>query len=276
MQERGWFDGAGECARVLAAETSEDVIEGSGFGGSWPLVVSDDSVLAPAMPVAVGIERESGNDGEYHRRSEAIWREAVGSEEPFLTTDQSAPPPGQPFDLLWFGEHERFALRSGFLEVSDLFGELRVPARPDLLERLLLRRKRLPPEILKPLHLNEVEGAQTIEVRRPALLSSRAQFLDPIAFLTARTDVESALQEGDLIALRTVRGTEGAFEVLEHTSGWRLVLRSGTYMFTRIDLEKSGPALSVRAFLTDELDGLAPGVRGRLIFDLRSDLVAIG
>jgi hypothetical protein len=253
-----------------------DICYGSGFGGTWPLLEDEERILAPAMPAAVGTQRESGSDGEYRRDSGSVWRVAVGAEDLFLTTDESQQPPGRPFDLLWFGESERFTLRAGYLEISDLFGELRVPADQDLLERLLVRSRRLHPEELSSLHWADRDGPQTIEVRRPSIVSTSAEATDPVVFLAARIDVEHQREVADQIVIRTIDGTQSSFEVQEHATGWRLTLRSGNYVFTDINLEKTESTLSVRVTLASSLDGMAPGMRGRLVFDLRSDLVALG
>jgi hypothetical protein len=58
--------------------------------------------------------------------------------------------------------------------------------------------------------------------------------------------------------------------------GWSLILREGAYVFTEIRVERRGAALCVIATISDRIDGLAPGMRGRMIFDLRADLVALG
>jgi hypothetical protein len=276
VEERGWFDGAAECARALAAETRMEIIDGAGFGGTWPLLVSGERMLAPAMPVSVGRQRESGSDGEYRRESGAIWREAVGLEDLFLTTAVAQRPPGRAFELLWFGEFERFTVRSGHLEISDLFGELRVPAHRPLLEKLLMRRRRLSSQVIASLGWAEHEGPQTIEVRRPAILSPDAPSVDPVAFMSTRADVARARESGDHIWIQTVAGEESSFAIREQASGWRLTLSRGSYMFTNIQLEKSETALKLQATLAGDLDGMAPGIRGRLVFDLRSDLVALG
>lgn len=273
--ERGWFEGVGECARALAAAARMEIVQGRGFGGSWPLLVGDTTILAPAMPVAVGTQRESGSDGNYRLIGDTVWREAVGFEDAFLTSDDSQSPPGHPFDLLWFGESERFTLRSGFLEISDLFGELRVPASAELLENLLVRGRRLHPDVLSSLRYTNHAGEQTFEVRRPLILNANARSLDPRAFLSVRADVEHAREVADRIVVRTVDGAESVFEIQELASGWRLTLLSGNHALASIQLERGETTLSIRATLASDRDGLSPGMRGRIIFDLRSDLVAL-
>jgi hypothetical protein len=253
-----------------------DISCGRGFGGSWPLLEGEERTLAPAMPAAIGTQGVGARDGEYRREGDSIWREAVGVEDLFLTADDSQPPPGHPFDLMWFGESERFTLRAGFLEISDLFGELRLPADQDLLERLLVRGRRLHPDVLSSLQWPARDGPQTIEVRRPAIVSAGAKAMDPVIFLAARIDIEHLREVADRIVVRTVDGKEGSFETQENATGWRLTLRSGDYVFSDIHLERTESTLSVRASLARNIDGMAPGIRGRLVFDLRSHLVALG
>lgn len=274
--DRGWFWGARECARVLANEAGMEVTRGRGFGGTWPLLEGEEGFLAPAMPAAIGTQRECGSDAEYRRDGDSFWREAVGAEDLFLTTNGSQPSPGYPFDLLWFGESERFIVRAGFLEISDLFGELRLPADQNLLERLLVRGRRLHPDVLSSLAWPDREGPQTIEVRRPSIVSTSAKATDPVIFLAARIDVEHLQEVGDQIVVRTVDGEESSFKAREHATGWRLTLQSGNYVFTDIRLERTESTLSLRASLASNIDGMALGMRGRLVFDLRSDLVALG
>ena len=47
-------------------------------------------------------------------------------------------------------------------------------------------------------------------------------------------------------------------------------------MLNEIRLDHTSNMLILSATLDPRIDALAPGMRGRLIFDLRSDLVALG
>jgi hypothetical protein len=217
-----------------------------------------------------------GVDGEYRLDERGIWREAAGVEERYLTVDRSQPAPGAPFDLLWYGESERFMVRDGALEIEDLFGVLRLPASPQRLDRMLLRPRRLEREVLADLRMTDRKGPQTIEVRRPAILSNSDRWRDAAGFLTARTDIESARPRGAVIEARVVGGATAIFGSDEDEDGWRLRLRKGSYVFSEIHLAHSAKTLSLCATLDADLDGLAPGIRGRLIFDLRTDLVTVG
>ena len=272
----GWFQGPKECARVLTDMAPMELAAGSAFGGRWPLLVGSGWTLAPALPVALRTEGVVTNDGEYRWDRQGVWREAVGVEELYLTSDGSQPAPGEPFDLLWFGDSERFTVRDGVLEIEDLFGMLRVPATAGLLERILIRAKRVDPAVLSSLDPADSTQPQTIEVRRQAILSADERLLEPAIFLGARADVESAHIRGDNIEVQTVGGATVIFALEEFESGWRLTLRNGSYAFNRIRLEQRAATIGVRVTLDDGLDALAPGMRGRIIFDLRSDLVALG
>jgi hypothetical protein len=272
----GWFQGPNECARVLTDMAPMELAAGNGFGGRWPLLVGSGWTLAPALPVALRTEGVVANDGEYRWDRQGVWREAVGVEELYLTTDGSQPAPGEPFDLLWFGDSERFTVRDGILEIEDLFGKLRVPATAGLLERILIRAKRVDPAVLSSLDTADYTQRQTIEVRRQAILSAYERLRDPATFLGARADIESAHIRGDRVEVRTVGGATVIFAFEEFENSWRLTLRNGSYAFNRIRLEQRAATIAVRVTLDDGLDALAPGMRGRIIFDLRSDLVALG
>jgi hypothetical protein len=273
---RGWFLGADECARVLATEAQFDSCEGGGFGVGWPILRGGTWTVAPALPVAVSEEMAIGVDGEYRPDASGVWREAGGAEDLFLTPELSPPAPGAPFDLLWFGDFERFTVRGGTLEIEDLFGVLRTPVSQQLLDRLLVRSRRIEGEALAGLSMIDREGPQTIEVRRAEDLSQDDRWRDASCFLTARTDIETATPRGAIIEARVVGGATAIFGHEEDEDGWRVTLRDGRYVFTEIRLSRRAKTLSLCATLESEIDAMAPGMRGRLIFDLRTDLVTLG
>jgi hypothetical protein len=273
---RGWFSGAAECARILATQARLETLEGGGFGAGWPILKGGAWTVAPALPVAVGGETAVGVDGEYRGDGMGVWREAGGAERLFLTPDLSQPTPGRPFDLLWFGDFERFTARDGTLEIEDLFGILRVPARPHLLDRLLVRSRRMDGEALLGLPMIDRDRPQTIEVRRPADLSHDDRWRDASRFLASRANIENATPRGAVIEARVVGGATAIFECDEDDDGWRLMLRKGKDVFTEIHVSHRSKTLSLCATLDDEIDAMAPGMRGRLIFDLRADLVTLG
>ena len=273
---RGWFSGATECARILATKARLEILEGGGFGASWPILRGEVWTVAPALPVAVSGETAIGVDGEYRGDATGVWREAGGAERLFLNPDISQPTPGRPFDLLWFGDFERFAVRDGTLEIEDLFGVLRVPANPQLLDHLLVRSRRLDGEALAGLPMIDRDRPQTIEVRRPADLSHADRWRDASNFLASRANIESATPRGAAVEARMVGGGTAIFECDEDEDGWRLTLRKGKDVFSEIRVGHRAGSLSLCATLDDEIDAMAPGMRGRLIFDLRADLVSLG
>ncbi len=140
--ESGWFLGADECARVVAEYAGLAVFDGGAFGRRWPALSGDGGWAAPGLPVAVGDEPNTGVDGEYRRADGDIWREAGGVEALVLTSAGDREPPGARFDLLWFGDYERFLVREGVLEIEGLFALFRMPAANALLDRLLVRTHR--------------------------------------------------------------------------------------------------------------------------------------
>ncbi len=231
--------------------------------------------MAPALPVAVGRETVLGCDGEYQQRADGIWREVAGAERLYLGPDPSRPAPGEPFDLLWYGDAERYLVRRGVLEVEDLFGRLSAPATIDCLERLLCRGRRVDAAVLSGLPEADGNGVQTVEVRRPAALATASRWCDPATFLSARTDITRTRFDGGRLEGRTVGAETVVFEVERRAEGWRLILCSGGYAFTEFDLACHDDEIVLTAELDDCIDALAPGLRGRLVFDLRSDLVAL-
>ena len=273
---RGWFQGSAECARILAARTGLEVCRGGGFGGCWPLLREAGCVVAPALPVVVGEGAATGPDGEYSIDTAGVWREAVGIREPYLVGDTSLPAPGAPFDLLWFTAAERFLVRGGMLEIEDLFGALRVSAKPWLLDRILIRPRRIESGLLSSLPPAASEEAQVIEVRRPVALSTNDRWRDAASFLAARADIECARRRGASLEAQVIGGHEVTFDVEDGPAGWLLTLRTGGYVLTEIRLGRAAMTLGLSATLDPRVDAMAPGMRGRLIFDLRSDLVALG
>ncbi|MCK5375449.1 MAG: hypothetical protein KAJ97_00105 [Acidobacteria bacterium] len=272
----GWFHGVGECLEVLTAIVGGNLVSGGAFGGPWPLLARDGWLVAPALPVAVGTTPVVGTDAEYSQREPGVWREAAGLEELIIATDGRGPVPGGAFDLLWFGDNERYVVHGGALEVEDLFAVVRVPATPALLDRMLLRARRVEEDLLHGLRWADDAFPAEIEVRRSSALSSEERWRDARLVLETRTDVRSAQQRSDEVAAETEHGDEVVFALEEGREGWRLDLREGTYPFTALALRRRGEMLCLRATLDSAVDPLAQGMRGRLAFDLRSDLVALG
>lgn len=274
--ERGWYLGAAECALDLARATGCAVTGARAFGGDWPVIHGDGWLVAPALPLALPWSGGEGVDAAYAWRDHAVWREAAGIEEPFLTTSASGPGPGTAFDLLWFGDCERYTLRRGTLAVEDLFATVEVPADRGTIERLVVRARRVDPAVLDGLVFAAAGGPTTITVNRAVELNRGGDWRDAERFLRARADVERTDRGGDRVVAHTAGGSSPVFSCEDRLDGWVLKLIAGDYPLTGLEMSRRGETLSLSADLHPAIDPLAPGMRGRLAFDLRSDLVSLG
>ncbi len=272
----GWFLGAAECAAVLSENPKTQIDAARAFGGRWPRISDGETVIAPAVPVALGASAVEGVDAEYLLQDNELWREAAGAPHLLLATDEDPRLQTEPFDLLWFGPSERYLLRRGVLEIEDLFARLRTGASSGLLDRLLIRGRRLPTEMLDGLQAASETLKTEIEIERPVALLGGDRWRDPGLFLASRADVNEVRRTGSTIEIASVHGEQVLFEAEEHGAGFSLQLTRGSYPLTAISLGLSEETLVLRAAVDDRVDVFAPGMRGRLIFDLRSDLVALG
>ena len=273
---RGWYRGAAECALDLARATGCGVTSARAFGGDWPVIHGDGWLVAPALPLALPWSGGEGVDAAYVWRDHGVWREAVGIEEPFLTTSASDPAPGTAFDLLWFGDCERYTMRRGTLAVEDLFAVVELPAVRGTIERLVVRARRVDPEVLDGLVFAPAGGPATITVNRAVELNRSGDWRDAERFLRARADVERTDRSGDRLVAHTAGGSSPVFSCEDQPDGWVLKLVAGDYPLTGLEMSRRGATLSLSADLHPAVDPLAPGMRGRLAFDLRSDLVSFG
>jgi hypothetical protein len=204
-----------------------------------------------------------------------VWREAAGAERLFLTTNAADPAPGAPFDLLWFGDGERYTLRHGILEVDDLFAAVELPVDHATLERLLVRERRVDAAVLDGLDLDRPDAPALITVNRAAELNPVETWRDPERFLRSRVNIELSQRRGDRIDAETVGGTPVTFLCEDRADGWTVRLEAGAYPMTALSLRRRKATLSLSVVLHPDVDPLAPGMRNRLAFDLRSDLVAL-
>ena len=145
--------------------------------------------MAPALPVVLGAAEISGPDGSYELRDRVVWREAIGETRPFLFTSPQTTTADRGPDLLWFGEGERAAIRERMLEVEDLFSVFRVPATMLLLERYLLRPRRVDRGAIEDVALAERDAPAEVEVRRPIDLVPGEEWRDHVRVLSARVDL---------------------------------------------------------------------------------------
>lgn len=240
------------------------------------MVHGDGWLVAPALPLVLPASGGDGVDGAYVWRDRAVWREAAGAEKPFLTTSDADPIPGSSFDLLWFGDCERYTLWNGTLAVEDLFAVVELPGDRRTIERLLVRARRVDPAVLDGLVFAPAGGPATITVNRAVELIPGEGWRDPERFLRGRADVERTDRRGGRITAHTARGTSPVFRSDDGVDGWALVLDAGDYPLTGLEMCLRGATLSLSANLHPAVDPLAPGMRGRLAFDLSSDLVGLG
>jgi hypothetical protein len=273
--ESGWFAGEGECVRVLAEVYHGTTRRGAAFGGPWPFLEAGNWLLAPAVPTLVGDRGTSGPDGEYRLQNGQVLREAVGQEQPLLATDPADSVPGKSFDLLWFGEGERFLARDGVLEIEDLFSLLRLPLDLGMVDRFLLRARRVEPTVAHDLVVTGSETLPTMEVRRDLATFSSDVWRDPCRLYSARVGVRSAERIHDQLVVEMDSDRRVVFNIVEDRNGWSAFTWEGSFLFQTLALIERGGVLSLTGTLSRSLDPLEPGLRGRLAFDLNADLVAL-
>ena len=275
--ESGWFAGPSECARVLGRLFRGTTARGGAFGSPWPFSrrpawwsrqhcrwrrreMSSRGRMAP-----IGSARASC--GARRRASaERCWRPAAarrrrtragsiccGSERPSGTccgaeasrwrtcSPGSASRPRGSSSSGWWFEASASTLRHSRASPSGT-GRHRRRSR-------CAGRAGLVPESL---------------------------WRDPAAVLGRRVDIRRVERRGDEITAETRRDATVMFRLVEEPRGWRLFTWDGDYPFRTLALHERAGSLSYSATLGPELDPLGPGIRGRLAFDLRSDLVALG
>jgi hypothetical protein len=274
VEPRG-YENVPACARRLVRATGAEVATARAFGGEWPVVRGEGWLVAPALPLCLTAAGGDGPDAGYRLSGGSVWREAAGAERLFLTTNAADPAPGAPFDLLWFGDGERYTLRHGILEVDDLFAAVELPVDHATLERLLVRERRVDAAVLDGLDLDRPDAPALITVNRAAELNPVETWRDPERFLRSRVDIELSHRRGDRIDAETVGGAPVTFLCEDRADGWTVRLEAGDYLMTALSLRRRKATLSLSVVLHPDVDPLAPGMRNRLAFDLRSDLVAL-
>ncbi len=273
--ESRWFAGPGECHRVLGQLFRGSTSRGSCFGSPWPYLEAGGSLVAPALPVVATRAERTGTDGQYDLADGVVWREAAGFRRPFLGLHGSDDGRGEGFDLLWFGDAERYLVSAGRLEVEDLFSVLRLKASRAAVERMLVRRLRVDEDVIAGVTFSDEATIPELEIRRPLELTGSDSWRDPAVLMNGRADILSARRHGDELLARTQADRGVEFKVVEDRTGWRLFAWNGDYPYRTIDLHEKEGHLCLSVTLDDGLDPLAPGVRSQLAFDLRSSLVAL-
>ncbi len=272
--ESRWFAGPAECQRVLGQLFRGSTVRGSCFGLTWPCLQGAGAMVAPALPVVARSAEQTGPDGQYDVTDGVVWRESAGARRPFIGRD-GVTGHGSGFDVLWFGDTERYLVSAGLLEVEDLFSVLRVNASREQIERLVVRRLRHDGDVLTGVFFSEEKSVAELEVRRPKELASSDSWRDPAVLIGGRADISSVTRHGDELIARTHADRGVEFKVVEDHTGWRLFAWNGDYPYTTIDLHEKDGHLCLSVALDEAIDPLAPGVRSQLAFDLRSDLVTL-
>ena len=182
---------------------------------------------------------------------------------------------GFAFELLWFGDGERFMVSDGVLEIEDLFSTLRLGVSRSWLEASLVRKMRVDERILEGLEVAAAGRRPEIEVRRPVELVAGGRIPDPEALLRARAGVRRVDRRGDEITVSTEDDRRVVFNVAQERDGWRVFLWDGESPYQVLTLSLANRHLRLTAALGDEIDPMAPGVRVQVAFDLRSDLITL-
>jgi hypothetical protein len=274
--ESGWFAGAGECVRVLAEVYHGRAGRGTAFGGSWPYLEVGDRLLAPAVPVVVKEAETKGPDGAYRLQDGAVWREAVGQDQPMLDISGSPVVLGGRFDLLWFGHRERYLVRGDTLEIEDLFSLMRMPLESRFLDRFLPRVRRRDVTVVADLSFAGSTRQPTVEVRRHREMVHGETWRDPRRLISSWAGVRGVERSGDHIIVERDRDEQVVLNVVEERDGWRAFGWEDAFSFQGLALLQHDDVLSLTGTLSRELDPLTHGLRERLAFDLNADLVALG
>jgi len=274
----GWFSGPTECARVLESLCRTAASEATAFGGSWPVVKTPLAVVAPAIPLLVGPDEREGPDGVYRRRATSIYRESGGCDREVVTWGER-PPSGREMNdrpqLLWFDDTARFLVHGGLIVIEDLFSCAFTQYRAEILDRLLVRARGTPSEVVNNLPEASTATPAAVEVRRPFTLVDDAPWFDAEVVLACRAETESITRQGDRILINTVDRPMITLTVTEDENGWRARSQTEGSPIRSTSLHRDGDVVVYRVELAETVDLLRGGLRGRITFDLVSDLVTL-
>jgi hypothetical protein len=98
---------------------------------------------------------------------------------------------------------------------------------------------------------------------------------DPRRYLETRAEASGVAAEGDRYVVKLHSGGRVVFQAAPNSEGWCLRREDGQHPFSAIVLAADGENLELTVELDETIDPMAPGVRGRLAFDLQADLVAL-
>lgn len=247
------------------------------FGRSTGAILTDGHLVAPGLAVAVPDHgEEEGPDAVYSRDDGVVRREAGGTQTVALRLESSVDPsdPADGAQLVWFGPAERWVYAAGRLFVEDLFSTLAMPCDPALLERLVVRGRRTEAAVVAGFDM-AATGEAEIAVRRDVDLVPAESLRDPASWWHHRADLERPRAKGDRVSLDSAWGGSLELSVALDADGWTVTRLSGRHPFVRVALARESDTVVLRGELDPAIDPLAPGMRGRLAFDLHADLVAL-
>jgi hypothetical protein len=263
--QRGFWCGVAEAAAEMERLLGVEPMDATAFGGNWMAARLGEGVVAPAIPVAATPEEQQAAGGAYRTTPEGdVLLDGGLGEVPVLTREASHASPR--VELVWFDDMARWTVGDGVLEIQDLFSRLRVAATRERLEHQLVRRRRVAPTILESVVLSEDDGPARLAVARPS-----KRRLTPEGLLGARLDLEGVRIEGGTISADHVAGTRLQFQVTATDADcWCLECTGDPRGIESISVSPE----RVEAHLATDRDPLTPGLRMRMAFDLRADLMA--
>jgi hypothetical protein len=273
----GWTTPDHEAERLHGALGGE-LLEGGAFGRPWPVVRHGvEAVSAPGLPAAVTSEPSDGPDATYDLTGGDVWRTTARGRERVLAVTAPQDPPGRPVDLLWFEDTTRWTVFDGVLEVEDSFSRLTVPVARTVLDRLLVRARRVDPAALEGVPTRDSAARDArLEVWREAGLVAADVADRPELLLGRRPELTAMERRGSTLYAGGLDGDEVVLDVSSDPTGWTVQRRQGRLPFERLQLARVDDRIRLSADLAGDVDGLAPGARQRLAFDLFADLVAAG
>jgi hypothetical protein len=98
---------------------------------------------------------------------------------------------------------------------------------------------------------------------------------DPSRYLEARAEARGVAAADDRFEVKLRTGGRVVFRAAPISGGWSLRREDGQHPWSAIRLTGNGENLELTVDLDTTIDPLAPGMRGRLAFDLQADLVAL-
>lgn len=260
-----------EAATAAFAEAAQSPpAEGEFLGVTWPRIELQGRLVSPGVPVVATSHEAEAEDASYRYDGQTLWREAGGvvaaAGLPRPPADEAVRPA-----LLWFDHSARWVVRGPELEVDDLFGSLRLPLAPETLSRLLVRGRRAEPTVVDGIAAEGATLPPTVRVARPTPVVEATTLATPATLLGTRPDLADVATHGDTVEAKG-RWGRVVWRTEEVADGFVLHRQDGTFPYRRLELRLTSSAVAITAAVDPSLDPLAPGNRGRLVFDLRAML----